>query len=192
MPRPQEPTILVIVGISGDLASRKLLPALRQIEAAGMLPPDFHVLGVSRRDLDVASLFPDNDPIKKYFETVKMDLSDSSAYAALKDKILTIEKQGAALCQKLFYLSIPPHAVLPVVEKLGAAGLSENGKLLLEKPFGTDLHSAEELIAGIDKYFSEDKVFRIDHYLAKEMTQNLVVFRKREFPFSPHLESQLY
>lgn len=183
MPRIAEPTILVIVGISGDLASRKLLPALRKIEAAGMLPADFHILGVSRRDLDTASLFVADDPIKKYFSSVKMDLSDPAAYAALKDKIAALEQSRKAPGQKLFYLSIPPHAVLPVVEKLGAAGLAKNGKLLLEKPFGTDLASAKELIAGIDKYFPEDKVFRIDHYLAKEMTQNLVVFRKENSLF---------
>lgn len=176
-------TILAIIGISGDLARRKLIPALRQIDKAGFLPADFHVIGVSRRDLNATDVLADNDPIKKYFEIFKMDLADPVGYVALKERVQAIEKERASRCQKLFYLSIPPHAVLSVVEKLGHAGFSKDSKLLLEKPFGVDLASAQELISGINEHFSEDKVFRIDHYLAKEMTQNLVVFRKENSLF---------
>ena len=172
------PTILVIVGITGDLASRKLLPALRKINAAGVLPEKFRVVGITRRDLSPAELFKGGaDPLKDRFESFKMDLAAKDAYAGLAARLMRIEKDWEMPAERLFYLSIPPHAVRPVVEHLGAAGLNVRGKLLLEKPFGTDLASAKELIAGIDKYFNEDKVYRIDHYLAKEMTQNLVVFR---------------
>jgi glucose-6-phosphate 1-dehydrogenase len=180
---PIKPTILVIVGISGDLARRKLLPALRKIEKAGMLPDDFRIIGVSRRDLKAADLLPKNDPLKKYFESFQMDLAEPASYASLRERIKAAEGRWKNAGQKLFYLSVPPHAVLPVVTNLGQAGLAEDGKLLLEKPFGADLASARELIGGIGKYFSEDKIFRTDHYLAKEMTQNLVVFRKENSLF---------
>lgn len=177
-PTPIKPTILVIIGISGDLASRKLIPALRQIEKAGILPDEFRILGVTRRDLDVKKLLKNNDQLKKYFEIFKMDLADDASYLTLKNKLDTIAENWGGKPQRLFYLSIPPHAVLPIVTNLGQAGLNKDGKLLLEKPFGVDLPSAQELIAGINKYFSEENTFRIDHYLAKEMTQNLVIFRR--------------
>ena len=180
---PIKSTILVIVGISGDLASRKLIPALRKIEKAGILPDEFRILGVTRRDLEISKLLKNNDRIKKYFEIFKMDLADSKSYKTLKNKLDAIAENWGGKPQRLFYLSIPPHAVLPIVKNLGEAGLDKNGKLLLEKPFGIDLPSAQELIAGINKYFSEDNTFRIDHYLAKEMTQNLVIFRRENSLF---------
>jgi glucose-6-phosphate 1-dehydrogenase len=177
------PTILAIIGVSGDLAGRKLLPALTKIKAAGTLPEDFRVIGVSRRDIGPEDILAGHEGIAPHFETLRIDLSDGAQYAALKNRMEEIEKGWGKSAQKLYYLSIPPHAVLPVVEKLGQAGLGGNAKLLLEKPFGTDLASAQELIGGIAKYFPEESVYRIDHYLAKEMTQNIVVFRKENSLF---------
>lgn len=177
------PTILVIIGISGDLASRKLLPALHKIKDAGMLPANFNVLGVTRRDFDLSPLFAENDPFQKQFEVFKMDLAEPKDYVALKKRLEDIENSWQQKAQYLFYLSIPPHAVLPVAQNIGQAGLGPKSKLLLEKPFGTDLASAQELITGIDCWFPEEKVFRIDHYLAKEMAQNLVIFRKENSLF---------
>ncbi len=181
--QPIKPTILVIVGISGDLASRKLMPALRQIEKAGILPTRLRIIGVSRRELDLNALFAIADPLRKYFEIIKMDLADPNGYGALTDKLAAVSDAWDEPAQNLFYLSIPPHAVLPVIENLGQSGLGKNGKLLLEKPFGVDLDSAEALIAGIQKYFPEENIFRIDHYLAKEMAQNLIIFRKENSLF---------
>ena len=107
-----------------------------------------------------------------------MDLDDPAAYKELDTLIKTFEK-GADDPQRIFYLAIPPTASQPVVEQLGSTGLAKvpGTKLLLEKPFGTDLKTAEELIEHIHSHFDEHQVYRIDHYLAKEMTQNLVVFR---------------
>lgn len=177
------PTILIIIGVSGDLAGRKLIPALSKIKKAGVLPKHFRIIGVSRRDLDISALLADHGDLKESFETLKMDLAIDGDYGKLQVRVAAIEKGWNQETQKLFYLSIPPHAVLPVVEKLGQAGLGKGGKLLLEKPFGTDLASAEELIGGIERYFPEKDVYRIDHYLAKEMTQNLVIFRKENSLF---------
>ncbi len=174
------PTILIIVGITGDLASRKLLPALSKIEKAGILPDNFRIIGVSRRAASDA-LLKEYPALHERFEALQMDIVGASE--ALGARIAAIEKQWGASAQKIFYLSIPPHAVLPVVEKLGEAGFGKDGKLLLEKPFGTDLASARELIEGIAKSFPEESVYRIDHYLAKEMTQNLVIFRKENSLF---------
>ena len=106
---PVPPTTLVIIGISGDLAGRKLIPALQKIKTAGILPTDFKIIGVTRRDLNVANFFSDNDPLKNNFSLFKMDLSSSADYIALKEKINA--QPGA---QTIFYLSIPPHAVLPL------------------------------------------------------------------------------
>jgi glucose-6-phosphate 1-dehydrogenase len=175
-----QPAILVIIGISGDLAKRKLLPALREIADAGMLPEQFKIVGISRQDIALEHILPDGEQtyLSQAIELMQLDLTDPAAYTQLDRHLQEIEASFGAPTQRLFYLSIPPQAAQPVVHHLGDAGLNKpNTKLLLEKPFGTDLASAEELIENIRSYFAEDQIFRIDHYMAKEMAQNLVVFR---------------
>ena len=178
------PIILIIVGITGDLASRKLLPAISEILKAGALPEDFQILGVTRQsNVDVDKLLKnieDKDSIKKYLTIFQMDLDDQAEYTRLQDKLKEIENKFKNKAEYLFYLSVPPQASESIIQSLGVSGLSkkEQTKLLLEKPFGVDLASATTLIKEIDKYFNKDQVYRIDHYLAKEMTQNIVVFRE--------------
>lgn len=175
------PTILVIVGISGDLSKRKLLPAIRQIARAGALPEHFRIVGVTRQNLHKDAVLPAGD--KKFLRSVvsirQMDLTDPKAYKGLYDDLKTVEKEFGVPAQKLFYLSVPPQASQQVIRLLGEAGFGELGgtKLLLEKPFGSDTASAENLIEHIKEHFSENQVYRIDHFLAKEMAQNIVVFR---------------
>lgn len=180
MSKIKQAAILVIVGISGDLAKRKLLPAIREIADADLLPDAFHIIGISRKDTAVEGVLPAGDTafLRNVTEILTLDLSDAQAYSTLASRIQAIETDLGVPTQRLFYLSIPPQAAQPVVRMLGEAGLNTtNAKLLLEKPFGTDLHSAEDLISNIQQYFKEEQIYRIDHYLAKEMAQNIVVFR---------------
>jgi len=176
------PTILIIFGISGDLAHRKLLPAIREIALSEVMPEKFKIIGISRRPLNVDEVIPsagDNAFLKRVLEIRQMDLDNVEDYKKLSEYIKSIEDSFAEDTQRLFYLSVPPLASQPIIEMIGQSGLSRvpRTKLLLEKPFGTDLKSAEELITHIHNNFDEEQVYRIDHYLAKEMTQNLVVFR---------------
>lgn len=181
-------TLIVIFGITGDLASRKLLPALASIAKAGRFE-DISVLGVSRRNMSIQKVFSDSldnethtDSTRKLVlatQMIQMDIGDSKQYTKITEYITkkATELNGAEL-QVLYYLSVPPSATLPIIELLGRNKLNgKNTKLLLEKPFGFDLLSSEEAIQKTAEYFSEEQVYRIDHYLAKEMAQNIIVFR---------------
>lgn len=110
----------------------------------------------------------------------QMNLEDHSDYVRLSQHLDQLDSQLGAAAQRLFYLSVPPQVSTPIVECLGDSGLAAHPgtKLLLEKPFGTDLESATDLSAHINKHFKPKQVYRIDHYLAKEMAQNLIVFRE--------------
>ncbi len=167
------PTILVIVGISGDLSTRKLLPAIEKIAKANQLPEHFHVVGITRQpDLKLDSLISTEFSfVHSHTSLFTMDLNSSEAYDRLGKYLTDIESRFGTPAQRLFYLSVPPKASHPVVEILGRTGLAKapNTKLLLEKPFGTDLTSAQELIESTNHFFSEEQIYRIDHYLAKEM-----------------------
>ena len=173
----RQPTILVIFGISGDLSRRYLLPALAEIAKEKQLPRDFKVLGVSRRDLDLDEILPEaQKELRPLLEIFQMNLSLEDDYKKLKTKIDEDSKSFGQPPQVIFYLSVPPVAVQQITDHLGSAGLNQNSKLMLEKPFGVDLESARSLTERIAKYFKEEQLYPIDHYLAKEMAQNIVVF----------------
>lgn len=176
-----QPTILVIVGISGDLAKRKLLPALREIANAGALPPKFKIVGLVRRKLTLDDILPEGDQtfLREHVELFELDMTDKAEYVRLGEHLKAVETAFGAPAQRLFYLAVPPQVSQPLVDALGESGLANvaGTKLLLEKPFGTDLVSAQELVGGITRHFAEEQVYRIDHYLAKETAQNIVVFR---------------
>lgn len=190
------PTILVIIGITGDLAKRKLLPALNILATHQALPNDFQVIGISRNVTSVKQLLV-NLPLQRYssksirgwlekhISMFKMDLSQLEEYKRLAEHLKTVIKNYSKSTQILFYLSVPPQVSQPIVEYLGQAGLArkKSTKLLLEKPFGTDLTSARDFIEHLNKHFSETQIYRIDHYLAKEMAQNLIVFRNENSLF---------
>lgn len=182
MDKISTPTTLVIIGISGDLARRKLLPAIREIAVSGALPDRFRIVGVSRREIDLNDIMPasgDQEFLRSHLQLKQMDLENVEAYKEFGEYLNQLETGDGEGSQRLFYLSIPPTAAQDVVENLGASGLAEvpGTKLLLEKPFGTDLENAQALIDHIQGHFKEEQVYRIDHYLAKEMAQNLIVFR---------------
>ncbi len=177
------PTILVIIGVSGDLSKRKLLPAIGQIAKTGMIPSQFRIVGVTRRgDIKLDNLLnqtSNKDYLIENMELLQMDLESSDDYLNLKNRLDEIEKDFGSSTQYLFYLSVPPNVSKGIIEFIGKSGLSEreNSKILLEKPFGVDLSSAIDLVAHIDKFWKTDQVYRIDHYLAKEIAQNIIVFR---------------
>lgn len=175
-------TILVIVGITGDLSKRYLLPSLEKIASAGALPEEFHIVGVTRQKMTAQEVLKGvKGPtafLESHLEMCQVDLTKLEDYETLTNHLATLEKDSKST-QRLYYLSIPPQASQPVARMLGESGLNKvpGTKLLLEKPFGVDLGSAEDLLAYTEQFFREEQIYRIDHYLAKEMAQNLLVFR---------------
>jgi len=168
-------TKLLVFGITGDLSTRKLLPALRSILHSED-SPDIQIIGVSRREVAVEKLLVDSlgdAELAPFVSVFSMDLANASDYVRLREYVALEPNE-----QLLVYLSVPPMASVQIVDFLGQAGLTTpNVKLLFEKPFGVDLISAEEVINRTAKYFNEAQIYRIDHYLAKEMAQNIVAFR---------------
>ncbi|MFA5154943.1 MAG: glucose-6-phosphate dehydrogenase [Patescibacteria group bacterium] len=177
-------TILIIIGIAGDLAVRKLLPAISRLAKAGVLPADFRIIGITRRsDIPLDRLFAqtaDATYLRRHIELLTADVTEPGDYQRIASRLREIESDIGRPTQRLFYLSVPPQVSRPIIELLGQSELAKIGdlKLLLEKPFGVDLASAEELNQYIDRYFEPDQVYRIDHYLARETSQNLIVFRE--------------
>lgn len=173
-------TTLVIFGITGDLANRKLLPALSAIiEAEDM--GELTIIGVSRRHVEQFQLLGEHH--EKLSGTTSLFTMDSQVPEDYHRLRTYIDQQPDE--QVLFYLSVPPSAVSAIVENLGRAGLNgPNNKLLLEKPFGINLASAHDMIDHTTSHFDESQIYRIDHFLAKEMAQNIVTFRARNAIFS--------
>jgi glucose-6-phosphate 1-dehydrogenase len=178
------PTIIIIIGISGDLSRRKLLPALGQIAAVHELPEEYRIVGITRQKNlsadDLLAKTAAGSEIGKHLELWEMDLGNTDDYRELDKHLQEIEKNFSEPAQRLFYLSVPPQISRPIIEHLGLSGLSQvkNTKLLVEKPFGVDLANAEELIEHINRFFTVEQIYRVDHYLAKEAVQNIVVFRQ--------------
>lgn len=179
-------TTLVIFGITGDLSRRKLLPALANIIESGQTD-ELSIVGVSRRPVEQFEVLGEHHGMLSGTTALfQMDLDNVDDYVKLRDYIGVGDDE-----QVLFYLSVPPESAAGIVENLGKAGLNTpRNKLLLEKPFGRDLASAQEMINHTAAYFQESQLYRIDHYLAKEMAQNIVTFRARNAIFSYLWSSQ--
>lgn len=198
--RGLEPAIIVIFGITGDLSQRKLLPALYHLIKDNLLHEDTEIIGVTRRDISAEELLGKTevcvlesdkvcDPaalklLASKLSMFKMDLGNGADYDKLLQHLNNTETKHAMCMNRLYYLSIPPGVYQPIVANLGAHGLNQScqhgaaaTRLLIEKPFGYDLASAEELIFETGKHFKEEQIFRIDHYLAKETVQNILTFR---------------
>ncbi len=178
-------TKLVIIGITGDLSTRKLLPALEQIINTGGFD-DLSVIGVSRHEVNQSELFlncvkcDSTTFLDGKLSIFTMDVTEPGDYVKLKSYIGLADDE-----QALIYMAVPPAATAQIVDLLGEAGINTpNVKVLLEKPFGVDLSSAEKLIERTARHFKEEQIYRIDHYLAKEMSQNIVAFRGRNALFS--------
>jgi glucose-6-phosphate 1-dehydrogenase len=188
------PTILVIVGAGGDLAARKLYPALYNLYVDGWLPERFAAVGMDRAPMeDAAFQRHARDGVERFSRRppdaarwaalasalthLHGDLGAPAATKALGAALAAIERRWGAPAQRIFYLATPPAAVGPAVRSLGAAGLADGARLVVEKPFGHDLESARALTREIGRVFAEPRIFRIDHYLGKETVQNILALR---------------
>lgn len=172
-------TKLVIFGVTGDLSRRKLLPALTKLVRTGEFE-ELDIIGISRRDVILRDLLTNADELEHHTRMFMMDVAKADDYLRLKEFIALGSNE-----QLLVYLAVPPSAAAQIVDFLGEAALhTPNVKVLFEKPFGVDLVSAQEFIERTARYYQEDQLYRIDHYLAKEMAQNIVAFRGRNALFS--------
>lgn len=177
------PTVLIIIGITGDLAKRKLLPAIGEMAVAGVLPKRFQVIGITRQPTvtlqDILEGVPNAEHIRERVELFPMSLVDAADYVRLDERLGALGRALGGGTQRLWYLAVPPTTAQPIIDQLARSGLAKapRTKLLLEKPFGVDRESARELVTHIERSFAPEQVYRIDHYLAKETVQNIVVFR---------------
>lgn len=163
-------TKLVVFGITGDLARRKLLPAMRKIVESKALD-HIELIGVSRHEIDIAKIV--GEALAPLSKSYLLDVTNPDDYVEFK-KYLDLKKDE----QLVVYLSVPPLAATQIADGLGKAKLNgRNIKILFEKPFGVDYQSAKNMVKRTSRYFDEDQIYRIDHYLAKEMAQNIVAFR---------------
>ena len=191
-----EPSLFIIFGSTGDLSRRKLLPAIGRLAAGRSLSDNFHVLGVARdtqqedasfRKLALESMIASGlqpDPIagfcnnRLHYQTIGNGAP--SDYAQLGARLESLEQQYGLPAHRTFYLAIPTASLGDTLSGLAGAGLNQSSgwvRIVVEKPFGYDRASAGELVGLIRRYFAEDQVYRIDHYLGKETVQNLLVFR---------------
>lgn len=199
------PPVIVIFGITGDLSKRKLLPALYHLLSQKLLPEDTKIIGISRRPLTTEELLgtvelcvleKDNvcDPVglkrvEAAIQTHRLNPEEPEDYQRLRKLLDSFD--GHTKRKRLFYMSIPASAYPPIIKNLAAAGLNEErNRLLLEKPFGYNLSSAEQLIKLLSADFQEEQIYRIDHYLAKETAQNLLAFRMHNPIFIPLWNSE--
>lgn len=199
--------LIVIFGASGDLAYRKLIPALFDLHAQNMLPKNFAVLGVGRTELSQADFrekmkegiaqfanakCKNDNAIKSFPEKLfyfGFNTEKSTAYGDFKQQLLTLDKEQNTGGNFIYYLATPPSMYQTIPQFLAEQGLNDesNGfkRLIVEKPFGYDLQSAIALNQTLLKYFNEEQIYRIDHYLGKETVQNLLVTRFSNSIYEP-------
>lgn len=193
------PSGLIIFGVTGDLSRKKLMPAVYDLANRGLLPPGFGLVGFARRDwADQDFMQIVHDAVKQYARTefreevwqqlaqgirfVPGTFDDEAAFTRLKETIDELDRERGTMGNHAFYLSIPPKAFPQVTEQLSKSGLAEGKdgswrRVVIEKPFGSDLKTARELNAVVESVFPADSVFRIDHYLGKETVQNILALR---------------
>jgi glucose-6-phosphate 1-dehydrogenase len=196
---PRYPQVVVLVGATGDLSRRKLLPGLFHLAAAGFIP-GLRIIGVSLDDIDPDRFRTMVKEALDRFSARKIGEADWSAFAetldyvplaagagAVKEAVERAERSlgGGVESRRVHYLSVPPAAALSAVRMLHEAGLVERCRVIMEKPFGTDLATAVSLNAQLHQVFAEDQIFRIDHFLGKEAAQNILAFRFANGLFEP-------
>src|SRR2546423_1941536 len=199
--------VMVIFGAAGDLTKRKLIPALYNLKHSHLLSDNFAVIGVARAEMSDKEFRNRMRDDMNEFATDKVeatewqwlserlyylsgDFNEDATYARLKTRVEELDKEHQAAGNYCFYLAAAPDYFAPIVRQLGRVGLAqeENGhwrRAVIEKPFGRDLQSAQELNGEIKQVLDEDQIFRIDHYLGKETVQNILVFRFGNGIFEP-------
>lgn len=200
MPVPLAPTQIVVLGGSGDLAQKKLIPALFHLFTKGLLPEHHRIIAVARRPYTLEAYRAiiresiaaqahdhDNESIDRFCTCITYhagDLNEPNTYAELADELEAYAREIKQCTNKLFYLAVPPRFFSTIFAELAASqAVAEctdtNGwsRILVEKPFGSDLASAKALDEQLAKLYREDQIYRIDHYLAKEAVQNILSFR---------------
>jgi glucose-6-phosphate 1-dehydrogenase len=191
------PHVIVLFGATGDLARRKLLPGLLRLSFSGLMP-DCQIVGTSLEELDQAQFhdfalkacqeFARADIVSSHWQEFSERLhyvSQAHGPEGLADAVWHAEQRLSGEIRRLHYLSIPPSAANVVVETLGKANLVERSRIIMEKPFGTDLASAKALNDVVHGIFEPDQVYRIDHFLGKEAAQNILAFRFANGLFEP-------
>lgn len=200
-PTPESCSI-VIFGASGDLTGRKLIPALFSLFKDNKLPPSFFILGCSRTGMSDTRF---REALEKRYQEEKMDLEgwaefsrhihyfplnyNTPSFQDLKTCLQTLDREHGTHANYVFDLAVPPHLYPVIAGLLGEVGLADEtrgwARIVVEKPFGRDLETARELNQTLHRYFKESQVFRIDHYLAKETVQNVLIFRFANAIFEP-------
>ncbi len=205
-PRPG-PTILAIFGAAGDLAWRKLIPALYGLHRAGRLPGKLAVIGLDAREMKEGELgrrlrqgvdrFGPKGKVKDddweafsghFRGYLSGDFTDIGVYKKLASEVEKIRKDWDVEADAVFYLATPPFLMQPIAERLGQVGLADDrdsSRIVVEKPFGHDLESARTLNRALSGIFAERQIYRIDHYLGKETVQNILAFRFANALFEP-------
>ncbi|MDP9228586.1 MAG: glucose-6-phosphate dehydrogenase [Actinomycetota bacterium] len=194
---PIEPHVIVLFGATGDLAKRKLLPGLIHLSQSGLMP-DSRVIGTSLDDLDDDAFRKLAHEACKEFGHAKISDEDWRRFAkgltyvgpeggadALKQAVERAEHDLGRSPRRLYHLSVPPAAAATVVRELADANLTDAARIIMEKPFGTDLASARALNLAVHEVFHEDQVYRIDHFLGKEAAQNILALRFANGLFEP-------
>jgi glucose-6-phosphate 1-dehydrogenase len=202
-----DPCAIIIFGASGDLTSRKLMPALYNLYLSGALPRPCCVLGVARTPLSREEFHqkmrdgiapPEKDDPEKWREFAQgldyyaMEYDSPASFQKLAAYLQDLDGRQGTLGNRLFYLAVPPSLYQPISRGLGQAGMGREGtdglgwsRIVVEKPFGHDLKSAVELNATLHQSFQEHQIFRIDHYTAKETVQNILMLRFANAIFEP-------
>jgi glucose-6-phosphate 1-dehydrogenase len=207
--RTASPAVMVIFGATGDLSSRKLLPALYNLAKQRLLPPGFALLGAAIDQMPAdefrkrittsvhenSRTQPVDDAVLESFlsnvDYLPLDFGKPEGFQRLKQRIDELDRESGAGGNAVYYCATPPATYASIAEGLSGAGLArkEGGqglrRIVVEKPFGTDLKSATELNTVLQRTFGEDAIFRIDHYLGKETVQNILAFRFANAIFEP-------
>ncbi|MGH7776713.1 MAG: glucose-6-phosphate dehydrogenase [Candidatus Dormibacterales bacterium] len=205
--RLAEPSLMVIFGATGDLAARKLLPSVYNLACQRLLPPGFALVGVAKDRLsedqfreracravrEHSRTQPVNEPVLRELAGAlryrTLDFQDEAGFVRLARLLDEVDREREVGGNRLYYCATPPSTFESIVDGLQAAHLSEKGRgwrrIVVEKPFGHDLASARVLNRVVSRVFSEEQVFRIDHYLGKETVQNILAFRFANSIFEP-------
>jgi glucose-6-phosphate 1-dehydrogenase len=206
-PEPTDPCTIVIAGATGDLTARKLIPALFHLYLNDGLPRRFQIVGCARTGMDdtefrnkMESALRDADSLDQdqwpdfsaALHYRQIDYDDLNSFSSLADLLKELDSSHNTQGNRIFYIALPPELYKTVAQMIGRAGLSaemNNGngwsRIVVEKPFGVNLETAMDLDRSLHEYFDEHQIFRIDHYLAKETVQNVLMFRFANSLFEP-------